>query len=94
MDPVIKNDPGRVDVFSIGTSPNKKRKINDDDPNGNSFYYHSLDPAETSRKGRWSSEEKDLFLRVLEKYNSNPIDWGVFGSLVILIRAYCIDRPS
>jgi hypothetical protein len=48
------------------------------DKNPNAYYYRFNEPGETQKNGKWSDEEKKLFL---DKLKANPVDgqWGVFS---------------
>ncbi|KAL6051980.1 Ubox domain containing protein [Balamuthia mandrillaris] len=51
------------------------------DKNPNAYYYRFNDPGVTQKNGKWSKEEKKLFMKRVEEFGVNG-QWGLFSMAI------------
>lgn len=61
-----------------GWSEARIRAFKTRESNPNSYYYRFNDPGETQGKGKWSDEERDLFMKRLKEIGPEA-GWGTFS---------------
>ena len=73
-----------IERFQHNLERNQKAKTPKIDANVvamNSYFYRNCLPNEQFKTNKWTSEEKQQFLKVLKKYKdqNEPIKWGIFS---------------
>lgn len=51
------------------------------DKNPNGYYYRFNAPGEQQSKGKWTDEERDLFMNRLKELGANQ-QWGIFSMAI------------
>jgi len=57
----------------------KLQAFNKIEKNPNAYYYRFNHPGEDQKNGKWSSEEKQMFMNKLKDFDTKSPNWGLFS---------------
>jgi hypothetical protein len=72
----------KVDTQS-GWSPARKNAFKQLNSNPNAYYYRFNAPGEEQKNGKWTPEEKELFMQRVKTFNVGATpQWGIFSTTI------------